>query len=215
MRGTCVAPDSRTMQRWLVLATLFATATFSTIAAAEDAAPNPSTENVDRGRNEAIVGGSDVADGQWPDTVAVLGTDGSCTGTLIAPDVVLTAGHCANIKPTHIIANTVDYAKSGGVRINVARTTAYPHWQTTYDVSIIQLVAPVTGVEPRKLGTSCTFASFKATTNVHLVGFGATDMQGTSANSHLKEAMTAVVDPTCMGGRGCNKTVAPGGEFVA
>ena len=50
---------------------------------------------------------------------------------------------------------------------------------------------------------------------MHLVGFGATDMQGTAANSRLREAMAGVTDPTCMGGNGCNSKVAPGGEFVA
>ncbi|HTL35074.1 MAG TPA: trypsin-like serine protease, partial [Kofleriaceae bacterium] len=61
-------------------------------------------------QHSAIVGGEDVALGDWPDAVAIFGTSGTCTGTLIAPDLVLTAGHCAGINPTKIIANTVDYA---------------------------------------------------------------------------------------------------------
>ena len=165
----------------------------------------------------AIVGGSDVPVGRWPDAVAIFGTAGSCTGTLIAPDLVLTAGHCAAINPTHIIANTIDYSKTGGIHINVAKTTAYPNWKDSYDVAVIELVAPIQGIEPRKLGMACTMASFTRSEApaVHLVGFGSTSLDGTASNSKLLEAMTDVTDPLCMDGRGCKKALAPGGEFVA
>ncbi|HUS27284.1 MAG TPA: trypsin-like serine protease [Kofleriaceae bacterium] len=166
-------------------------------------------------QHSAIVGGEDVPLGRWPDAVAIFGTDGSCTGTLIAPDLVLTAGHCANIKPTKVVANTIDYAKAGGIHVNVTKTTAYPNWQAMYDVAVIELATPIQGIEPRKMATAHTYANFAESTAVHLVGFGATSADGTGANSHLKEAMTEVTDALCMGGHGCKKILAPGGEFVA
>src|SRR6476469_9153955 len=128
------------MLRWLPLATLLASS-----AAMAD------------GGTSAIVGGETVPAGRWPDTVAVLGSAGSCTGTLIAPDLVLTAGHCANINPVRVVANTNDYAVAQGIKVNVTRTTAYPNWQTMYDVAVVELASPISGIEPRKLGTSCTF----------------------------------------------------------
>jgi len=165
--------------------------------------------------DQAIVGGTNVEPGTWPDTVAVLGDQGVCTGTLIAADVVLTAGHCAEINPTAVIANTTDYTSTAGSRVAVQRTVAYPSWETTYDVAVIVLAQPITGVQPRKLGTSCTFNAFQSDVMVRLVGFGATDTQGKAANSVLKEATTAVTDPMCSSGNGCNTSVAPGGEFIA
>lgn len=165
--------------------------------------------------DQAIVGGSDVPHGKWPDTVAVVGETGVCTGTLIAPDVVLTAGHCADITPISVIANTTDYSKVGGVKVKVARTVAHPDWDTTYDVAVILLAQPINSVTPRAIGTACSFREVGADTQVRLVGFGATDFQGVTSNTHLKEAMTAVIDPTCSGGFGCNTSVSPGGEFVA
>lgn len=165
--------------------------------------------------DQPIVGGTNVQPGNWPDTVAVLGNQGVCTGTLIAPDVVLTAGHCADIDPTAVIANTTDYTSTGGTRVSVQRTVAYPDWENTYDVAVIVLAQPITTVQPRKLGTTCTFNSFEPYVMVRLVGFGATDMEGKATNSQLKEAMTAVTDPMCSGGNGCNTSVAPGGEFIA
>ena len=51
--------------------------------------------------------------------------DGTCTGTLIAPDVVLTAGRCVELAPTEVILNTRDYVV-GGDRIPVKWARAYP-----------------------------------------------------------------------------------------
>jgi hypothetical protein len=96
-----------------------------------------------------VVGGSSVPTGKWPDAVAVIGTKGTCTGTLIAPTVVLTAGHCSGIDAKQVIANTTDYAGSGGLHANIKSVTAYPNWETSYDVSVILLATPITGIAPR------------------------------------------------------------------
>lgn len=162
-----------------------------------------------------VIGGTVVPAGTWPDAVAVLGAQGSCTGTLIAPDVVLTAGHCAEVNPTQIIANTTNYNAAGGITAQVKSITAYPSWETSYDVSVIVLAAPVQGVTPRLLGTGCTFQSFANGAQVHLVGFGLTDTAGQGDNTTLHEAMAPVTDADCSGGNGCIPGVAPGGEFVA
>ncbi|HEU0031745.1 MAG TPA: trypsin-like serine protease [Kofleriaceae bacterium] len=165
--------------------------------------------------NAPVIGGTAVPTGKWPDAVAVLGPQGSCTGTLIAPDVVLTAGHCAEVAPTRVVADTTDYNAAGGTTANVKSITAYPNWETQYDVSVIVLASPITSVPPRKIGTSCTFDTFAANTQVHLVGFGLTDTAGTGDNTQLNEAMAPVTDPDCSGGNGCMSAIAPGGEFIA
>ncbi|HEY5947692.1 MAG TPA: trypsin-like serine protease [Kofleriaceae bacterium] len=197
------------MSRGAILALLASSTT--AYADQQFAAPSATHEEPSQG----VVGGTTVAVGDWPDAVAVLGTNGTCTGTLIAPDVVLTAGHCANIKPEQVIANTIDYSQSGGVRVHVASVEAYPNWQTEYDIAVLVLASPIEGVAPRKVGTSCTFHNFVRSTAVHLVGFGATDTNGATANTQLRQAMTEVIDPDCSGGKGCKTAVAPGGEFVA
>lgn len=165
--------------------------------------------------NIPVVGGSVVPPGKWPDAVAVLGPQGSCTGTLIAPDVVLTAGHCAKINPTQVIANTTNYNASGGTRVAVKSITAYPSWDTTFDIAVVVLDRPITDVTPRNVGAGCTFQHFSSEMQVHLVGFGLTREDGTGSNTELREAMAPVLDPTCSDGNGCASGAAPAGEFVA
>lgn len=196
------------MPRRAILAALLATT--SSACADQDFTSEPTYSD----RESAIVGGSEVPAGLWPDAVAVLGTSGTCTGTLVAPDVVITAGHCANIHPEYVIADSIDYAHDDSVRVDVATTVAYPSWQTSYDLAVLVLSSPLE-VEPRRVGTACTFDGFEASTAVRLVGFGATDTQGRAANTRLKQAMTMVTDPDCTEEGGCKPAIAPGGEFVA
>ncbi len=162
-----------------------------------------------------VVGGSMVPPGKWPDAVAILGPQGSCTGTLIAPDVVLTAGHCTGINPTEIVANTTNYNGSGGQRVKIESITAYPNFKEKFDVAVIVLVAPVTGVAPRAVAGHCTFSGFAEDTMVHLVGFGLTATDGGGTNTSLREAMAPVLDATCSSGNGCRDAALPQGEFVA
>ncbi len=164
--------------------------------------------------NPPVVGGSTVPFGKWPDAVAILGPHGSCSGTLIAPDVVLTAGHCTGIEPTEVVANTTNY-NGGGQHIAIESITAYPDYQQKFDVAVVVLVSPVVGVAPRSVAGHCTFSGFADETMVHLVGFGLTDEAGVGANTALREAMAPVLDATCSGGNGCRDAIAPQGEFVA
>src|SRR5919107_6224763 len=46
---------------------------------------------------KAVVGGHDVAPGAYPAVADITFGAFGCTGTLIAPNAVLTAGHCGSI----------------------------------------------------------------------------------------------------------------------
>jgi len=163
-----------------------------------------------------IIGGTVVTSGNWRDTVAVIGAQGTCSGTLIAPDVVVTAGHCAEINPTRVKLDTIDMNGTGGITATVQSITAYPSWETTYDVSVIKLATPITAVPPRKVAAACTFTQGWSTgTSVHLVGYGAIDIQAQGDNSKLYEVSVPLTDPTCASGNGCQTAVSPDGEFTA
>lgn len=162
-----------------------------------------------------VVGGTPVKPGAWPDAVAVLARNAACTGTLIAPDVVLTAGHCIETDPVVVVVDTIDYGQPGGESIQVARAVAYPDWEHTYDVGVVVLDHPAKA-RPRAIAAACTVRSgLTEGAALHLVGFGLTSRAGTGDNTRLHEGQIPVVDATCEGDPACNPAVAPGGEFTA
>ena len=89
-----------------------------------------------------VYGGGPVNPGDWPDTAAILDRRGDvfCTGTLIAPDVVLSAAHCAtggSATPAEVVLSSDD--TDGGERIAVRSYTLYDRWMKTYDVAVLVL----------------------------------------------------------------------------
>jgi len=162
-----------------------------------------------------VVGGTEAPPGKWNDTAAVL-FDGqaACTGTLIAPDVVLTAGHCIG-GITSVVLGSTDWAQPGGEEIAVVQEIEYPGSFSSYDVGLLLLERP-SSYEPRVLATGCVLErSLQAGAAVTIVGYGAIDQFGNQFTSRLMEADTTITDPDCTGGRGCNGSVSPGGELGA
>jgi uncharacterized protein (TIGR03382 family) len=171
----------------------------------------------DGGGTAPIVGGTQVPDGEWPDAVAVLGEDGRCTGTLIAPDVVLTAGHCIDIAPRIVVADTVDVDSTDGEWIRVVRAVAYPDWQASYDVGVLVLERAAQ-TRPRKVARSCTAREeLVAGAAVTVVGFGrTTEIDDGRDRAVTKNAVTIdVTDPACTTDLSCAAAIDPGGEFIA
>lgn len=164
--------------------------------------------------SETVVGGTVVPAGKWPDAVAVLAQTAACTGTLIAPDVVLTAGHCIGVHPELVIVNTTDYSKQGGEAIGVTMAVAYPSWEDHYDVGVLVL-DHAASTPPRPIASSCTARDLEPGGDVEVVGFGLTTKTGTGSNTRLHQAKLVVTDPTCSSAAGCAPLVAPGGEFAA
>jgi len=78
-------------------------------------------------KNIRIIGGQKVPAAQFPDCVAV-GSDHewACSGTLIAPRIVLSAGHCAEYATRVFFGNDV---KRKGTTISVERRVRHPEYQ--------------------------------------------------------------------------------------
>jgi secreted trypsin-like serine protease len=161
-----------------------------------------------------VVGGTAVPPGKWPDAVAVLAADAMCTGTLIAPDVVLTAGHCIETHPVEVILGSVDLAKPGGMHIAVKKAIAYPSWAQSFDVGVLVL-DHAAAVKPRAIASACTASGLVAGAKVRVVGFGLTRKDGTGDNTRLHQALLPVDDAECTHDDSCESAIAPGGEFIA
>ncbi|HEY0251608.1 MAG TPA: trypsin-like serine protease, partial [Kofleriaceae bacterium] len=161
-----------------------------------------------------VVGGTSVPAGKYPDVVLVAAPTALCTGTLIAPTVVLTAGHCIDIDPKEVLIGSVDYTKPDGEVIPVKSATAYPSWETELDVGVLVL-DHASKAKPRPIAAACTAKDLDAGAKVTLVGFGLTTAAGTGDNSKLHETKLTVTDAACTETEGCAPAVAPNGEFVA
>ncbi len=154
-----------------------------------------------------------MPEGKWRDVVLVVSQDSTCTGTLIAPDIVLTAGHCIESEPYEVIADTVDY-RQGGDRIPVKSSRAYPDWENKYDVGIIMLEHVARG-RPRSIAPACAAKQgLRDGQLVHLVGFGMTSDTNPN-NTQLREADLRISDASCTTDDSCQSSVAPHGEFLA
>jgi secreted trypsin-like serine protease len=170
------------------------------------------------GLTAPVVGGNAVRPGDWPDVVAVLTEDGGlCSGTLLGPDLVLTAAHCIGGHPVEVIIGSVDLAESGGQRRAVKWSKAYPNWEYRYDVGVVMLENPVQ-VKQRPIAMNCQNGKrdrLVRGTQLQVVGFGLTTPTATDRNTRLNSATLGVVDGTCMTDETCNRDIAPGGEFTA
>ena len=101
-----------------------------------------------------VIGGADAVAGKWPDVAAVnFGGSQGCTGTLIAPTVVLTAGHCNEADLDNVLVGTTSLARpQDGEMINVMKRIEYPSSQSSEDLTVLVLAEPAR-VEPRRIAS--------------------------------------------------------------
>lgn len=145
---------------------------------------------------ERVMGGRLVPAADFIDCVAV-GSDSQwgCTGTLIAKNVVVTAGHCADFA-MRVYFGT-DVAKAGKI-VGVKTKIRHPeyHKGKHNDLLVLILDQAVETVAPRKLASKATI---DAATDGRVVGFGATDASGMFGYGIKRYVDVPVASPACRG----------------
>jgi secreted trypsin-like serine protease len=127
----------------------------------------PAAAHADRptpGAKASVVGGSAASAGEYPWMVAL---SRGCGGTLIAPDRVLTAGHCVEdtrISEVRLYVGATRRRRGGyrydGLPVRAAEVASHPRYRPleaggpVNDAAIIRLAEPVLDVAPVRLATS-------------------------------------------------------------
>lgn len=154
-----------------------------------------------RERSVRIVGG--VETDLFPDCVAVGSSSRwCCTGTLIAPRVVITAGHChPGCKSRVFVGPNV---QGEGETIGVARAVRHPLYNSSFenDLTLLYIEREVTGVTPRRIapGGMIDDAYF-----VRLAGYGTTDTSGSIGYGIRRMVDVPVASPACASDEAVNR----------
>lgn len=164
-------------------------------------APSPVTEEGDSG---AIVGGS--ADADDPSVVAVYGQQPGarsgflCTGSVIAPTVILTAAHCVSPVETgagaqFVVITGPNIDKSSAQQLAVSAVHANPLWspddlENGHDQGIVVLSQP-TSLRPLPINRG-KLASALVGRAVRIVGYGLDDGSRQTGAGTKRQAITSL-----------------------
>jgi secreted trypsin-like serine protease len=162
----------------------------------------------------AIVGGDDAEPGEYPSVALVSFGAFSCTGTLIAPDTVLSAGHCGSATgaavstpiawPPQLINVEIGGNHEGeGEQVPVSKVTVHPNYllNSGYDISILKLSRASTKA-PTKVAGAGERSIWSAGTLETIVGWGATEEGGDSPDALQEGQVPITTDAYCAGAYG-------------
>ena len=155
----------------------------------------------------SVVGGGNAAAASFPSTVSIKLGKGLCTGSVISPTTVLTAGHCLEkvSAPQITVRANSPSAFSGGEVIGVTSAVRHPGFSlgrkgTVNDVAILKL-AFATTAPPIAMATAAEDAALTAPgATMTIAGFGrlSPNLLKDSGAGRLRSAVT-YTRPNCTG----------------
>jgi secreted trypsin-like serine protease len=161
--------------------------------------------------SSAVVGGGNASPGEYPAVAEITFGPFLCTGTLVTPDWVLSAGHCSSITGAAVASPASWPAPLINVRVGgvnqsdgeeraVSRVLVHPDYLLTsgYDISLLQLSQPST-MAPTQVASAGERDIWSPGTLETIVGWGATE-EGGDVPDNLQEAQVPITtDQYCAG----------------
>jgi secreted trypsin-like serine protease len=162
--------------------------------------------------SSAVVGGRDAAPGAYPAVAEItFGSSFLCTGTLIAPRWVLTAGHCSSITgaavaspaawPPQLIDVRIGSVTPGaGERAPVRRVIVNPNYLASmgYDIALLELSSASSKTPAHVVGAGGAGLWAPGTMET-IVGFGTTEEGGDVADTLQEAQVPITTDAYCSG----------------
>jgi secreted trypsin-like serine protease len=161
-----------------------------------------------------VVGGHAAGAGQHRYVAKVqLGGQFECTGTLVAPTWVLTAGHCGSLTselvatplafPPSLISVTVDTVKADGTGgqhptvTDVVVHSSHLGLSNGYDVALLKLASAPAGVPTLQVAGTSEGGLWAPSTLATIAGFGTTSEGGSMPDTMQVAQVPIVTDATC------------------
>jgi secreted trypsin-like serine protease len=171
------------------------------LAATATASPNPKA-------TASVIGGHNTTIADFPSLAFIEGVQATagyaCTGTVVAPRVVLTAGHCVEDLESSSIVEPKLIAVATGVSnlqkiqpdqvSQVERVLAYPGFDPTQlhgDAGLLILTAPV-AAPPIALATGADAALYEPGDELTVAGWGIDDRDTGHAPNQLQAAKVPI-----------------------
>ena len=161
--------------------------------------------------SSAVVGGGNASPGEYPSVAEITFGPFLCTGTLIAPNWVLSAGHCGSVTgaavatpaswpPQLINVRVGGVTQSDGENLSVSQVVMHPDYLLTsgYDISLLQLSSSST-MAPTQVAGAGERSIWSAGTLETIVGWGATS-EGGDTPDNLQEAQVPITTDAYCGG---------------